>query len=271
MKVSRRHRTALVTGAGAGLGAAFAAMLVEEGVAVWGTSRDPARPLPAGVRPIVLELTDGASVERAWHQAEGESGGIDLLINNAGAGRFGPFLEATPADWERQFALLLLGPAALARLAARAMAGRGRGCVVNVSSLAAEFPIPFMAGYSAAKAALSSLGRSLLLELPGAGVTVIDFRPGDHRTDFNAAMAAHPHPVSSEPRVARVWRALERTMRAAPPAERAARDLRRALRRGRGGTVRSGSFFQARLAPFLDRLAPEWLRLAVIRRYFDAG
>jgi hypothetical protein len=66
----------------------------------------------------------------------------------------------------------------------------------------------------------------------------------------------------------RAWIALERNLQAAPPPARAAADLRRALRRGRSGTIRSGSFFQARLAPLFARLAPLPLRRAVTGLYF---
>ncbi|HYP15915.1 MAG TPA: short-chain dehydrogenase, partial [Opitutus sp.] len=66
----------------------------------------------------------------------------------------------------------------------------------------------------------------------------------------------------------RAWRALEQNLQAAPPAARAAADLRRALLRQRGGTVRSGAFFQARLAPLLSRAVPATLRRMALARYF---
>lgn len=271
MPLRDTFRTALVTGAASGLGAAFAAMLRAEGVAVWGTSRRRERVRDAqGFHGIALELADDASISAAWTEAERASGGIDLLINNAGAGLFAPFADMSDADWEHQVRVLLLGPAGLARRALHAMRVRGRGCIVNVTSLAAEFPIPCMSAYDASKAGLAAMTASLALECAGAPVRVLDFRPGDYRTSFNDGMRRASRADQSPDGVpARVWRRLEALMSAAPEPARAAADLRAALRSGRGGVVRSGSFFQARVAPFLQRFASQRLSACVQRRYFD--
>ena len=272
MPLSDQFRTALVTGAASGLGAAFVAMLRSEGVEVWGTSRTRDRvPDSTGFHGLVLELAEPASIEAAWGEAERASGGIDLLVNNAGAGVFAPFAAMSDAEWDGQMRLLLHGPAMLARRAWRAMHARGRGCIVNVTSLAAEFPIPYFCAYDSAKAGLAACTAGLVLEAEGSPVRVIDFRPGDYRTNFNNAMRAAPAggEGAADAAVARVWRRLEGLLHDAPEPARAAADLCTALRRGRGGVVRSGSFFQAKLAPFLQRFASQRLSAWVQRRYFD--
>jgi short-subunit dehydrogenase len=272
MRLGERHRNALVTGAGSGLGAAFADMLLAENIRVWGTSRDPSRfAARSNFSPLALELSDAASIERSWADAQAASGGIDLLINNAGDGVFGSSVDLSSEVWERQIEVLFFGPARLARLAFAAMHARGSGAIVNVSSLAAEFPIPFMSGYNAGKAALSAWTASLVLETTGSGVTVVDFRPGDLRTNFNSAMISRQESqADASPRAARVWARLEAALAASPEPALAARDLRRALVSGRSGVVRSGSFFQARVAPLLQRLAPQRLSARVRARYFHA-
>jgi uncharacterized protein len=98
---------------------------------------------------------------------------------------------------------------------------------------------------------------------------VIDFRPGDYRTAFNKAMHTHS-PTTGASRTAHAWRAVEANLNGAPPPARAAADLRRALLRRRSGVVRSGSFFQARLAPLLARLVPAPLARAAAARYFSS-
>jgi hypothetical protein len=108
----------------------------------------------------------------------------------------------------------------------------------------------------------------LILDTRGAGVTIIDFRPGDFRTGFNRRMALSADIDRLSPACARVWAALERNMSAAPPPARAARDLRRAVLRNRSGVVRSGGFFQARLAPAAARLAPGRVVRFLLLRYF---
>lgn len=271
MPLRDEFRTALVTGAASGLGAAFVAMLRAEGLQVWGTSRSRERvPDRDGFHGLALELADDASIEAAWAEAERASSGIDLLVNNAGAGLFAPFADLSDAEWEQQVRVLLHGPAGLARRAVRAMHGRGHGCIVNVTSLAAEFPIPCMSAYDAAKAGLVAMTASLAMECAGTGVRVLDFRPGDYRTNFNDGMRRASGVDGPAGAVAsRVWRRIDGLMRSAPGPALAAADLRRALVRRRGGVVRSGSFFQARVAPFLQRFASQRLSAWVQRRYFD--
>lgn len=271
MRLHDRYRTALVTGAGSGLGAAFVDMLRDAGVQVWGTSRTPERlAVREGVSLLALELADEASIDAAWFAAEAASGGIDLLVNNAGSAVFGAVATVTPGQWTRQMAVLLHGPARLARHAWTAMQRRGRGGIVNVTSLAVEFPIPFLDGYNSAKTALAAFTATLRDEAENSGVTIIDFRPGDYRTNFNSAMLARSAtPIRDGSREARVWSRLEALTAAAPPVTRAARHLARALQHPRSRIVRSGGFFQVRVAPWGNRLLPErmmrWLRSLYFR------
>lgn len=266
-----RYRTALVTGAGAGLGRAFVDMLRAAGVEVWGTSRR-LESLTASERfhPVAFDLAAGdAAAEDLIGQIDRECGGLDLLIHNAGYGVFGGILDQPLAVWRAQLDAMLGGSFALNRAAFAVMAPRRRGGIVNVTSMAVEFPIPYLAGYNSTKAGLAALSESLMLEAPTAGITFLDFRPGDYRTGFNQAMFTSP-PETLPAAAQRVARRLDATLAAAPPPERAARDLRRALVRGRSGVVRSGSFFQTVLAPLGVRLMPLAVRRAVMARYFGA-
>ncbi|MDR1012006.1 MAG: SDR family NAD(P)-dependent oxidoreductase, partial [Opitutaceae bacterium] len=234
---------------------------------------------------------------------------FDIVINNAGYGIFAPFASADFALWRTQIEAMLVTTARLAHAAFRSMQACNRGCLVNVSSLAVNFPLPYMSGYNIAKAGLSALSASLAFEARGTRVCVIDFRPGDYRTAFNHAMKPTPgngktgdaetvsernrsgetgsreigflenvikETVSAETenahsaRVASAWKTIDAQFNTAPLPVRAARDLRRALARGRPGVVRSGSFFQARLAPLGARLLPARLLRAFEARYFGA-
>lgn len=267
---------AFITGASAGLGRAFAEMLLEDNVRVWGTARDAARLTdlanrhPTLFTPVVLDLDEPIAAEAAFNRAANSVGGaFELVINNAGYGVFGLFHEMESAVWERQLGAMLTTTLRLTHAALRTMRKRGRGCIVNVSSLAAEFPLPFMSGYNVAKAGLSALTESLIVETRNTAINVIDFRPGDFRTDFNQAMLtsspATPAPVGDQ---AAAWRALEMHRESAPQPSRAAADLRRALLRGRSGTVRSGSLFQAGIAPCFSRVIPASLRRSIAAQYF---
>lgn len=266
--LSRRYRTAFVTGASTGLGRAFASMLRAEGLEVWGTARDPARvPVGPGLRAVALELADGPAAERAFLAADAAAGGFDVVVNNAGFGAFGDFAATDFAVWQRQLELMLVNTARLSHSALRTMRPRARGALVNVSSLAAEYPIPFQAAYNTVKAGLSALSESLMFECEGTGLIVIDLRPGDYRTDFEGSVQ---RPAAlDDARQRRAWGAFHRLMQSGPAPEHAAAALRRALARGRSGTVRTGRPFQATLAPLLSRLASLALRRRIIARYFD--
>lgn len=252
--LSRFHKRALVTGASSGLGLAFARMLRAEGVEVWGTSRDPARIDSAeGIHPLALDLADPQSVGQFMHENAELLDSIDLLVNNAGAGVFSSFFELSPTDLGSQLKVLLHGPMALChRMLPGMLTGQG-GAIVNVSSLAAQFPLPWFGVYSASKAGLSQFSRALALELAGSNVYVIDFQPGDYRTGFNQAAA---RPGSMDEDEAALWAIMEKNLQNGPPPERAARELRQALARRRSAVVHSGSFFQATLAPLFRRAVP---------------
>lgn len=273
-RVSDLHRTAFVTGASTGLGLAFTRMLLAEGVRVCGTSRDPARLAalvrahPGAFTAAGLDLQDGAAAVRVFRAQEEAAGGFDLVINNAGYGVFGPFVGSDFTPWRRQLEVMLVHTAQLAHAALPGMLARGRGALVNLSSLAAEFPLPYQSAYNMTKAGLSALSASLMIETAGTGVIVIDFRPGDYRTDFETSVERLPGAAAARP--ARVWDAFAAMMRGGPDPEHAAASLRRALRRNRSGTVRTGRVFQAVIGPLFVRFIPLALNRRIQARYYHA-
>ncbi|MBS0664022.1 MAG: SDR family NAD(P)-dependent oxidoreductase [Verrucomicrobia bacterium] len=270
-RVSAYYRTAFVTGASTGLGRAFAEMLLADGVAVWGTARDPARLAPlaprAGFHAVALDLRDGNRAEAVFAAAAQAAGGFDLVINNAGYGVFGDFAATDFAVWQEQLQVMLVNTARLSHAALRQFQGRPAAALVNISSLAAEFPLPYQSAYNVTKAGLSALAESLLMETRGTGVVVLDVRPGDFQTDFEGAVRRTAG--SDTPRARRVWAAFERMMRSGPAPAAAAAALRRALLRRRSGTVRIGRFFQAVVAPFIARFGSLPLRRRIQAGYFD--
>ena len=158
-----RGTKVLVTGASRGIGKAIAEALVARGALVWGTSRDPGKiAWPDGVRPLQLDLGSSSAIEAAWRSQDMEALGFDIVINNAGSGAFGRFEEVDFDVWEAQVAILLMGAMKVSRLALPGLTERA-GYLVNVSSLAAEFPIPFMSAYNTAKAGLSAFSESLVI------------------------------------------------------------------------------------------------------------
>ncbi len=145
----------LLTGASSGIGLEAARLLTANDCVVWGTSRDAKRlPSLANFHPVVMELTDLRSIRENFALALKSAGHFDVIINNSGAGYFGS-LTAQPDEIVReQFQLLVHGPLELIRLALPQLRQRPAARVINVSSLAARFPVPYLGPYSAAKAAL---------------------------------------------------------------------------------------------------------------------
>lgn len=269
--LSTLYRTAFVTGASTGLGRAFAERLLAGGVKVWGTAREAARLAPlaahAGFTPVVLELRDGAQAVAAYRNAAAAAGGFDVVINNAGYGVFGDFAATDFAVWQAQIEVMLVGTARLAHAALRDLRARDRGALVVISSLAAEFPLPFQGAYNICKAGLTALNETLMLETAGTGVIILDVRPGDYRTDFEGTVLRPPGVET--PAMTRAWAAFVRMMHSGPPPAHAAAALERALRRRRSGTLRCGRFFQTVLAPLLTRFASLPLRRRLQADYFD--
>lgn len=177
------QRTALVTGASSGIGAATAAELVRRGYRVYGTSRGPesvADPVP-GVEYLALDLTDGASIEACATTA----GDVDVLVNNAGESQSGPF-EELPADaLERLFQINVFGAVRLTQLVLPGMRARGYGRVVMVGSMLASFPLAYRSSYVASKAAVKGFANALRREVSPHGVGVATVEPGSINTGIS--------------------------------------------------------------------------------------
>jgi NAD(P)-dependent dehydrogenase (short-subunit alcohol dehydrogenase family) len=247
-----------ITGASAGFGLLTARALCARGHEVWGTSRHPEKlPQLAHFHAVVLDLNDPLSIDSGFARALADAGHFDVLINNAGAGVFGPLEAFSDEEFCAQLATLLLGPLRLIRLALPAMRARRAGLVINVSSLAATFPLPFMAPYSLSKSALSAMTEGLAMELVHTGVRLIDVRPGDFATRFHESTRRVDSKLSEAyaPNLEIAWNAIDRNMIRAPDPQLVADTLVR-IAEGeiRRPIVSVGNVFQARIAPLLNRL-----------------
>jgi short-subunit dehydrogenase len=186
---------ALVTGASSGIGAAFARRLAAAGsdLVVVARRRDRLAALAAElgsgagcrVETLVADLTDPDQLAVVEARLRDPARPVDLLVNNAGVGGHGRFAELPVDEEERRIRLNVLAPVRLASAALPGMIERGRGGIVNVSSISGEQPIPYVATYSATKAYLTSFSESLHEEVRGQGVTVVAVLPGFTRTEFH--------------------------------------------------------------------------------------
>ena len=265
-------RRVFLTGASSGIGLAIAKSLLDEGHEVWGTSRNLERiPKMPRCHPVRLDLTDPLSVEAAFNAALNDAGYFDVLINNAGAGHFDP-AELVPMETiTSQFQILVFAQIQLMQLALRHMQARGEGLIINVSSLASRLPVPFMAAYNAAKAAMASFTMSIQLELGNSRVQVVDLQPADIRTEFNQGVikSAEGNP-RYDTKIAKTWEITERNMKNAPTPDLVARSVLRLVNSVQPPPrITVGDAFQSKIAPLIFRFLPQRLRLWGLKRYYQ--
>ena len=184
--------TALVTGATAGIGLAFCRELAERGHDLVLVARDRARlenvsdeleaKYQVKVEILAADLADRLQVQKVADRLAEPGRPVDLLVNNAGFGLSRSFLQGEVADEERALEVLCRAVLVLSHAAALAMRDRGRGAIINVSSVAGFVA---MGSYSAAKAWVTTFSEGLAGELAGSGVTVTALCPGFTHTEFH--------------------------------------------------------------------------------------
>jgi len=259
-----------LTGASSGIGLAIAKQLVAQGHEVWGTSRNLERlPKLPGLHPVRLDLADRLSIQEAFDSALGEAGHFDVLINNAGAGHFGA-AEFLPMETiTSQFQILVFGQIQLMQLALRHMRSRGEGLIINVTSLASRLPVPFMAAYNSAKAALASFTMSIQLEFSHPRVRIVDLQPGDIRTEFNQSVIVSDKIDGVDAKIARTWEVVERNMKNAPGPEMVALQVLKLIQAVEPPPrLTVGNVFESKIAPLIFRFLPQRVRIWGLKSYY---
>ncbi|GAA2706304.1 SDR family NAD(P)-dependent oxidoreductase [Actinoplanes palleronii] len=185
MDLGLSGKSVIVTGASRGIGLAVTRALVEEGASVVAVSKGGSVELKAleetgKVRAVAADLTDPHGATEVVEGAIAAFGRLDVLVNNVGAvqPRLGGFLSVTDDEWHTTLTINLLSAVRMTRAALPRLIEGGGGSIVTVSSVNAVLPDPLVLDYSAAKAALSSLSKSLSKEFGPSGVRVNTVSPG---------------------------------------------------------------------------------------------
>jgi len=195
----RSPKTVLVTGATAGIGRFLALDLARRGHRVFATGRNE-KALAAlrtegesvtrgggTLATVVLDVTSEPSIAQALAAVRSQTAGygVDVIVNNAGYGQAGPLLELSDATLREQFDTNVFGLMAVTRAFVPEMLARGRGWIVNVSSVGGRVTFPLFGAYHASKYALEALSDALRQELRGFGVHVALVEPGPIRSQFS--------------------------------------------------------------------------------------
>lgn len=250
---------ALVTGASSGIGEQYARQLSERGhrVAIVARREDRLRMLAdelgGGERAVAIaaDLAVEDDRDRLAARLEELEVKVEILVNNAGYGIYQPFAESGREREITQARLLIEAPLDLMARYLPGMIERRRGAIINMSSSAGFQPLPYNAGYSAAKGYLLMLSEAVHAEVEEHGVTVTVVCPGPVPSGFQAASDAD-YFAERLPKFTIV------------PPERVARDALAAADRGRISVIPGGPQVRAALAP--NRKLPRWIVLPVSKR-----
>ncbi|MBL8921966.1 MAG: SDR family NAD(P)-dependent oxidoreductase [Myxococcaceae bacterium] len=205
----------LITGASSGLGRALALWLAKKDLTVYAAGRrleqleSLAASAPERIRPFTLDVADADAAHDAVKELDRTSGGLDLVIANAGVG---DSMSAKSIEWRRVRKVLdvnVMGATATLCGALPGMLERGRGHLVGISSLAAFLSLPKTAAYNASKTYLTAWLESVRLDVEGHGVAVTTIHPGFVRTEMTAKNK-HPMPfiIDADDAAERMGRAI---------------------------------------------------------------
>lgn len=186
-------KNAIITGAGKGIGKAIATALAQEGVNVALVGRtkshldelaEELKQYNVKVAVATMDVSDIHSVNNAIELVKGKLGFIEILINNAGVGKFGKFLEMEIADWEQIIQTNLMGTYYVTRAVVPEMIEKQTGEIISISSSSAFSPAAVTSAYSASKAAVNAFSVSLMQEMRKHNIRVTALSPSTTATDM---------------------------------------------------------------------------------------
>ena len=255
-----------MTGGSKGIGRALCLRFAQTGYQVFSASRNTKQLSDTvGITQISVDLSDGSATQSFAREFIEQYGVPDILVNNAGYGAFFEWGEFPEDEINRQIQVLFSSPVQLCRVFAPSMSKKGRGLILNLSSLATLYPLPYMPLYNAGKSALSSFTESMLLEYPNYP-KFIDFRMGDVRTDFN--LSANKQETNSDA-MKKAWKQIDKQLQASIPPERAADQIFKRILKTKSGTYFGGSWFHSWFLPNVFRVLPTNLKNFFIRSWYS--
>jgi NAD(P)-dependent dehydrogenase (short-subunit alcohol dehydrogenase family) len=188
-------KSVLITGTSSGIGEATAQYFLKQGWRVFATARQPEKPgdwsRTEQAIPLPLDVTEPESIRSAVDNAIRIAGQLDVLVNNAGVGLAGPLEAIAVEEIERHFQTNFFGSIRMIQEVLPVFRKQKQGVIVNVSSVAGRFGVPFLSPYCAGKFALEGLSESLYYELLPFNIRIKLIEPGGIKTSFAQRFSRH--------------------------------------------------------------------------------
>jgi NAD(P)-dependent dehydrogenase (short-subunit alcohol dehydrogenase family) len=192
MNTELKHKIAIVTGGGSGIGFAIASKFVQSNILTIIIGRDAQKLSAAKEKmgelcvPLVCDLSDLAAIPKLVDQIINKYGRIDILVNNAGINLKKEFTEVSDEEFQKIILTNVSSVFALSREVVKCMLEKGNGSIVNISSMASQYGIPKVIAYTASKAAIEGMTKAMAVELSPKGIRINCIAPGFIATDMSA-------------------------------------------------------------------------------------
>ncbi|MFK7782759.1 SDR family oxidoreductase [Psychroserpens sp.] len=191
-------KVVLITGGSSGIGKSIGEFLLSKGYVVFGTSRNPERYESSKFKLITLDVADINSIQKAIYTVVEQSGRLDILINNAGAGITGPIEETPDTEIKRNFETNFFGPINVIKTVLPQMREQNSGLIINITSIAGFMGLPYRGVYSASKGALALITEAFRMEIRDFNIQMTNLAPGDIATNI-AAGRYHVPAIKNSP------------------------------------------------------------------------
>jgi NAD(P)-dependent dehydrogenase (short-subunit alcohol dehydrogenase family) len=197
MPIENFKTAALITGGGSGIGLAIAERFVKEGIRAIILGRDLSKlksakeKLGEGCEYVQGDLTDLKSLPPLINDITSNFGPVNILVNNAGINMKRDFVEVSNEDFQSILSTNVTGMFAISREMVRHMMNNGGGCILNISSMAAQYGIPKVIAYTASKSAIEGMTRAMAVELAPKKIRVNCIAPGFIATDMSSKALAN--------------------------------------------------------------------------------
>jgi NAD(P)-dependent dehydrogenase (short-subunit alcohol dehydrogenase family) len=192
MKSVNQNKIAIVTGGGSGIGLAIAQKFTEHDITTIIVGRDKEKldrakeKLGALCMPFCFDLTNLSAIPALIKDVTEQFGAIDILVNNAGINLKKDFTEVSDGEFQKILNTNLTAVFALSREAVKEMLKKKQGCIINISSMAAQYGLPKVIAYTASKAAIEGMTKAMAVELSPKGIRVNCIAPGFIKTDMSS-------------------------------------------------------------------------------------